>query len=900
MAIRDLDSLRSTFITGTSLTNQKLIDLVDTIAGGTGSTFIGIQGATGEIGPTGPGIEGADGPTGPQGSGVKYWEDGVRRADLITRYYTLVSGTGATDFGGPLDSNDFNFIPDVGDGDGGYLAFSNILESRAFHFGPTESSVFFEDVSTDMISGKIFNLDGSTGGAGTTFTVGVIGVKSNLTYAAAIDIIDPGTIEVGAAALISAKVYNVHDDEILDHPITWSVISGGATFSSLNNGEITITAEGPIVINASSEEPTVQDAQFTINPLNLMLRSFDDPGEPLDPIMEYRMAVGVYPTSAEIKSDPLVVAVGSSGTVSVTFKDINGNTFTPEGYYYWRLDDFNTTASVGLQGGTNVGGSGVNIPTVMTPTAPGEVYMQCVFRYENLETVWTQRITIVEETIDYSDWPVGPTDTFVVVNTDDAESQEIADYYKSAWGVTQQVNLSLGTDYSCSVAQANNLYSTIQALPSNYKVGALCFTVPSRCNENSITHVATHGYNSSLGPNTGSGMTTNPLWGATSTSGAPTGVTGSNHILCGFINNYNIIQRARAGHLKRLGGWIWMVATEDLRGDLRRTDMQNVDNGAIDSLIPAGVTIGFENKDNVCSPGMNPCQMLQDKDNIVGFFGSHYTLYNLDTNTWKDTVAFGDYLTSYGARFPDGNYGEQTPITVLSDTRTIGAAGTVAEPWSNITNQFLNCERFIARYYGLGSNLAQSFHQSCYNPDRLLLLGDPLAAPYAGSTAITPAGVTTVDDRGIRIDCSFKGDNGTVWISDNGTKHIVQPVDSFWASPAIVDGVIYVSSGNAMHRSIDASSIRFDNIRFTSAGNYSWFNSRLRFNGSLQLVDQVTGSPVSILTDQGSITSISLNTTYEYFIVSFGSTVTIDAILGFPVGGWNSAHFTAERIEITE
>jgi len=82
-----------------------------------------------------------------------------------------------------------------------------------------------------------------------------------------------------------------------------------------------------------------------------------------------------------------------------------------------------------------------------------------------------------------------------------------------------------------------------------------------------------------------------------------------------------------------------------------------------------------------------------------------------------------DNLTSYGGHWPTN----QTNLNVYLDAGAAGASGTVDEPFA-IANKFPTARLHV--HYARGCTLAESFYQTVQWPFQLLIVGDPLCAPF--------------------------------------------------------------------------------------------------------------------------------------------------------------------------
>jgi hypothetical protein len=109
--------------------------------------------------------------------------------------------------------------------------------------------------------------------------------------------------------------------------------------------------------------------------------------------------------------------------------------------------------------------------------------------------------------------------------------------------------------------------------------------------------------------------------------------------------------------------------------------------------------------------------------------------------------AIAESLTSYGGQF---NNHSQTKLTEFLRHGAAGSTGAVAEPFS-IQAKFP--VPLLHSYYADGCSLAEAIYQSVESPYQLLVVGDPLARPYASFARVALAspdqaspwsGVTTI------------------------------------------------------------------------------------------------------------------------------------------------------------
>jgi hypothetical protein len=87
--------------------------------------------------------------------------------------------------------------------------------------------------------------------------------------------------------------------------------------------------------------------------------------------------------------------------------------------------------------------------------------------------------------------------------------------------------------------------------------------------------------------------------------------------------------------------------------------------------------------------------------------------------------AIAEHLTSYGAAFAQG---DQTQLSEFVRHGAAGSSGAVAEPY-NLAAKFPVPHLHV--HYAEGCSLAEAFFQSVRGPYQLLVVGDPLARPFA-------------------------------------------------------------------------------------------------------------------------------------------------------------------------
>ncbi len=114
------------------------------------------------------------------------------------------------------------------------------------------------------------------------------------------------------------------------------------------------------------------------------------------------------------------------------------------------------------------------------------------------------------------------------------------------------------------------------------------------------------------------------------------------------------------------------------------------------------------------------------KTNLLGYQNGMYR-FNIMPNTFVPG-AIADSLTSFGGRIYELN--DHTTLLVFLNAGATASYGTIIEPCAYL-GKFTTPHVYF--YQARGFNIAQSYYQSITNPYQGLLVGDPLAAPFAKS-----------------------------------------------------------------------------------------------------------------------------------------------------------------------
>lgn len=110
--------------------------------------------------------------------------------------------------------------------------------------------------------------------------------------------------------------------------------------------------------------------------------------------------------------------------------------------------------------------------------------------------------------------------------------------------------------------------------------------------------------------------------------------------------------------------------------------------------------------------------------NLLGYQGGHYS-FEIQPRTFVPG-AMADSMTSFGGRIFEAT--GHTPLLAFLAAGASGSYGTVAEP-CNYLEKFPSPQAYF--YQARGFSLAECYYQSLTNPYQGLLVGEPLAAPFA-------------------------------------------------------------------------------------------------------------------------------------------------------------------------
>ncbi|MBL8896479.1 MAG: TIGR03790 family protein, partial [Planctomycetes bacterium] len=188
-----------------------------------------------------------------------------------------------------------------------------------------------------------------------------------------------------------------------------------------------------------------------------------------------------------------------------------------------------------------------------------------------------------------------------------------------------------------------------------------------------------------------------------------------------------LLERGAACDGTRPSGTVYLMEQLDVRA---RTRMSS-----FDAALQALHSLGREAERLRAGDGGQDGIVPKQKRDILGLVAGCSDFDWAASGSSFVPGALAEHLTSFGAAFDQVG---QTKISSFVSAGVVGTSGAVYEPYA-LAPKFPH--PFLHAYYAQGFSLAESFHLAVASPYQLLIVGDPLARPFAPLREVALEGV---------------------------------------------------------------------------------------------------------------------------------------------------------------
>jgi uncharacterized protein (TIGR03790 family) len=327
----------------------------------------------------------------------------------------------------------------------------------------------------------------------------------------------------------------------------------------------------------------------------------------------------------------------------------------------------------------------------------------------------------------------------VVVNQNSTNSVQLGNDYCEQRGVPPQNVLRLTNWTGGSVTWAptdfqNQLLNPLLAMiPSRglarqAQFVVLSMDIPYRVadndgNQNSTTSALFYGFKTNGAPVEGIASCSLPdntsnsyAYSELPFSQAPPNMAATNSFLAVMLTDTNLaaaentLSRGVAADSSYPTQMVYLAKTTDPARNVRFIEF---DNSVFENRVAGNNSVSRINTDSTAFTNLFGL--------MTGLAG-----FSLETNAFVPG-GLGDSLTSFAGFILEDSYGQTTALAFL-EAGSSGSYGTVVEP-CNYTQKFPDPVDYF--YQTRGFSLAEAYYQSVLNPFQGLMVGEPLAAPFA-------------------------------------------------------------------------------------------------------------------------------------------------------------------------
>ncbi len=303
----------------------------------------------------------------------------------------------------------------------------------------------------------------------------------------------------------------------------------------------------------------------------------------------------------------------------------------------------------------------------------------------------------------------------IVINTQDADSRLIANYYQKKRGIPQEnlikVSMPAGNN-SISEKKFNEIYRQIKKqTPDAVQYYALAWSKPFKVGCMSITSAFAFGFDKSFCAKGCKATQLSAYYNSNSElpykelSIRPTMMLAGSSLQ----QVYAMIDRGVASDHTKPEGTAYLMNTSDKARNVRSRRFS-----VIQELLAENINIEQINSD-----------VLTNKKDVMFYFTGRVKVKAINSNKYLPG-AIADHLTSSGGRLFGS---KQMSILRWLDAGATASYGTVVEPCA-FTQKFPNPGIVIERYTN-GESLIEAYWKSVAWPGQGVFVGELMASPYA-------------------------------------------------------------------------------------------------------------------------------------------------------------------------
>lgn len=375
--------------------------------------------------------------------------------------------------------------------------------------------------------------------------------------------------------------------------------------------------------------------------------------------------------------------------------------------------------------GLFAGGSGLNVVVVVNQNSTNSV---------QLGNYYCERRCVPPQNLLRINWTGGNTSW----SRSDFETSLLNPLVSmlSSRGLTNQADyVVLSMDIPYQVTAADGINSTTAALFYGFKTDDCTSDCPAGIPGCNLPAASSNAYAASEGI-----FRQTPPIAAGSNSWLVTMLTSSN-----LAQAQAIIDRSVASDGAFPTQTVWLAKSTDVFRNIRYLEF---DNTIFDARLAGDF---FIQRTNLASPyGLT---------NLLGYQTGLYQ-FNILSNVFVPG-AIADSLTSYGGLIYQPN--DHTTLLVFLNAGACGSYGTITEPCAYL-QKFPSPQVYF--YQARGFSLAECYYQSLVNPYQGLIVGEPLAAPFArppgGAWTNLPANAVLSGVTNLTFQCTTGASNRPV------------------------------------------------------------------------------------------------------------------------------------------